>query len=383
MAYQGDGSVFQRKDGLWVAKIKNPYTKTVKYFYGHKKSEVKDKLKEYKKTIGLSDENVEKLYVDDFFSDWLTEELSLSLKPKSYDIKEYIIDKVIIPYFKGMQAGKVTPRDIQGFISYLSRKEYSFSVIKKAYDTLNQRYSLAVQRRELSFNPVVGITLPKTEDRRVKEIRVFTEDELRSILTAAHAVYPTGTQIYRHGYLIDFLLYTGVRIGEALALTWKDIDLDNNKITICKNLVEVRDRDGKNRYKAVVQQTPKTKAGDRVIPLSEKAKNAVITTAELQGHSVDDKSSNDIVFSVDGKTHLINRNVTRMFSLIQKRAGIENTGTLHSLRHTFASRLICLGVDIKVISKLLGHSDISITYNTYVHIIESQQTEAVEKLDLI
>lgn len=371
----GEGSVYQRKDGKWVAAISLQNGKR-KIFYGKTKRAAVLKLNEFKKLPRLDGKDCTNLDVATFFLSWLENDLINSLKPKSYDTKEFVIKKMIIPYFNDFRAGEITPTDVQSFINYLTKENYAYSTIKKAYNTINQRYKLAVQREEIYKNPVVGIILPKKSERPVSEIKFFTEDELKQILEAASAKYPNGTPIYRLGCLIQFLAYTGMRIGEALALTWKDIDFDSGKIFINKNMAKIIDREGNNYHTTIIQNSPKTSSSNRIIPMSQNARSAL--------ESIDSTHKpGDLVFSSANGTPLDIRNVTRMFHNIQDRAGIEEHGSLHSLRHTFATRLIEVGTDIKVVSKLLGHSDINITYNTYVHVIEQQQVKAIDNIDLI
>lgn len=371
----GEGSVYQTKSGGWVAAIRLPNGKR-KAFYGKTERAVRIKLNEFKKKPRLTGKNSTNLDIETFFLSWLENDLVNNLKPKSYDAKEYTIKKLIIPYFKKFKAGEIQPIDVQTFVNKLIGNGYAYSTVKKAYDTINQRYKLAVQRKELYDNPVVGIVMPKKSERPISEIRFFTEEELKNILEVANAKYPSGTPIYRLGCIIQFLAYTGMRIGEALALTWNDIDFDSNKIYINKNLVTIIDRESSNSRKMVVQNTLKTSSSNRVIPMSRNAKTALKSLKSAN-------SQNELVFRTSNGTALDIRNLDRMFHKIQERAGIKEHGTLHSLRHTFATRLIEVGTDIKVVSKLLGHSDINITYNTYVHIIENQQVKAVDNIDLI
>lgn len=374
----GEGSIYQSGD-RWVAAIKSPTGKR-KYFYGKTKSEVRKKLNQYKSSPLLSGNDYSEVGMEQFFAEWLENDIKENLKPKSYDTKEYVVKKLIIPYFKYLKVGQIKPTHIQKFINKLVEDEYSYSTIKKAYDALNQRFKLAVERENIPKSPVVGIILPKTHERQESNIRFFSNDELKSLIEASQAKYPNGTPIYRLGYIVQLLAYTGLRVGEALALTWDDIDFENNTINVTKNMVTVVNRDktatNNKSLKKLVQDTPKTASSNRVIPISNNAKTALESIWAKNSH-------NNLVLSSANGTPLDLRNISRMFDNIQDRAGIVEKGTIHSLRHTFATRLIEVGTNVKVVSKLLGHADVNITYNTYVHVIERQKVKAIQNIDLI
>ena len=370
-------NVFQRKDGRYCSAFTYGQNQR-KYFYGSSEAEVKKKIKEFQKDL-LKADHVEptKPKLGTYILDWLEGGQKLALKPKSYDTKRYIIDCFIIPYLGNCRLGDVQRIDIQKHITALSRS-YSRSTVKKVYDVLNQFYKYAIIDRMVTFNPVTGVVLPRKSDSNTKSIRFFTEDELKKILDTAVEVYPTGTPVTRLGYAYQLIAYTGMRAGEAIALTWDDIDFDRKLITINKNSVTVRNRDANadRKYVSLVQNSAKTENSIRTIPMSNKAEFALKKLFDIDG------GFRTVLATSTGEP-VDHRNLARAFKGIQERAGIKNPGTLHSLRHTFATRLIECGVDIKTISALLGHSDISITYDTYVHVLQKHKVKAIEELDNI
>lgn len=378
-----DGSTFLRSDGRWAAVLQSKRGENngkPKYFYGKSESEVKQKLDKYKEDLIKHDYRVvAKTDVASYLNDWLTGELSLSLKPKSYDIKEYIINNLIVPNIGCISVGELTRGDVQKLIKKLVDSDYSYSTIKKVYDTLNQRFKRAVLDREVLYNPVLGVTLPKTSEIPVSDIRFFSADELSKIIELATSKHPTGTPVYRLGYEFQLMAYTGMRAGEVLALTWDDIDFDKGHISINKNSVRIKERDSDGNVtgsKTIIQDSAKTRSGNRIIPMSIKARAALDELKKINGGF-------KYVLSTKSGKMMSHRELAKTFAWVQKRAGVEPPGSLHSLRHTFASRLIEKGTDIKVVSELLGHSDISITYNTYVHIIKEQKVKAISTLDEI
>lgn len=163
-----------------------------------------------------------------------------------------------------------------------------------------------------------------------------------------------------------------------LGLTWKHIDLENKYVTVEQSLVTVKNRDGEHgsRYITKLQDSTKTLSGVRKIQLCRQAIDAI--SAYKAEHCNNDPDSY-VVLSAEGNP-LKTRHFERSVNYIYKQAGIEASG-LHILRHTFASMLFERNVDIKVISRLLGHSDVSTTYNIYIHLTNTQEQEAVKMLD--
>lgn len=188
--------------------------------------------------------------------------------------------------------------------------------------------------------------------------------------------YDNGRYIYKYGYAIILLLYTGLRVGELLALKWGSVDFDKKTLTIKGNVVQVKSRDDEatSNYIMVEQTTTKTKSGMRVIPLSKSAIEALNYFKEIN-------SDHAYIVSASADKPLSPRNLDRTFRSILTNAGITNIYGVHSLRHTFASMLFRKGVDVKTVSELLGHADTGVTYNIYIHLIQEQKVKAIERLE--
>ena len=186
-----------------------------------------------------------------------------------------------------------------------------------------------------------------------------------------------------HANLIVFLAHTGLRCGELQALKWSDIDFCSKTVTVNKNLSMVcdRDRNGerKNHKKAKIKGT-KTASGNRIVPLNTKAIAALKNL-----HAIYRKKgicSPNVVASLNGNM-LSNDQLQRVLHRVLKYAEISKPFTLHQLRHTFATQTLNAGVPITVVSKWLGHANVSVTYNTYIHVLESAETTAVALLEAI
>lgn len=162
---------------------------------------------------------------------------------------------------------------------------------------------------------------------------------------------------------IVLCLYTGLRIGELLALSWKDIDLEKGILTVSKTC-----RDGNINGK--ILDTPKTENSRRQIPLS---KTLVKMLKEIKK-----KSKCEFVIA-DGEKPGFIRSYQRMFELFLKKLKLPHKG-FHSLRHTFATRALECGMDVKSLSEILGHKNAMITLNRYAHSLWEPKAEMMNKL---
>lgn len=377
----GTGSISQRKDGRWQGRINlgtdiNGKRKQ-KYFYGNTEREVKKKLRDYF-TQGekYSVDNIARMTVEEFLVDWLENILINSLKSKSYSIKEYIIKQQIVPRIGLLQVNSLTASDVQQMINDMGKEGFSYSTIKKSYDTLNQRFKLAVKQGQVNRNPITGVELPIQKKKKNSEIHFFTEGQCRELIEEARRIYAYNNQnVYRLGELIPFLIHTGLRIGEAIALEWDDIDYDNQTITINKNVVEVKSKKT-GKYILQQQDSTKTDSSTRIIPLSNGAMQCVENVKQING----DKQ---FVFASQTGKYVSPSNCNRMFRGIQKALNYKCTLGVHSLRHTFATLMLNKGVDVKIVSELLGHATVSITYDIYIHTIQAQKAKAIKMIDIL
>lgn len=157
-----------------------------------------------------------------------------------------------------------------------------------------------------------------------------------------------------------------------MAVEWKDIDYDRKVINITKTL-QTNIKDINNEHKTStysrIKNSPKTKAGIRVLPLNE----TLITYLEkFHAYSIEHGIQADFICSTQVGTRNTPRNLQRSLKSIIKRAGIDENVTLHTLRHTFGSTLLRRGVNIEMVSKLMGHSNIMVTYNKYIHVLQEE-----------
>ncbi len=174
---KGEGSISQRKDGTWTARLNlgldSDGKRKIKAFYGKTEREVKNKLKEYKKELIKNDfVEVQKTTVKEYMENWLVNVKRGELKPSSYDRLEQTCNYQIFPHIGYMQIHNLTSADIQNLINVLSDKGYSYSSIKKAYNAINSCFTLAYNRGEIRRNPAICISLPN----QIKKHRLIKGD---------------------------------------------------------------------------------------------------------------------------------------------------------------------------------------------------------------
>lgn len=377
----GTGGVTQRKDGRWQgqydAGVKPNGKRDVKYVYGKTEAECKRKLRELIKEIHSSDYiSVQKESVKDYMNSWLVNVKQNQLKPKSYDRLEQTLLYDVYPYIGEIQLQAIKADDIQNMLNELKKDGKAYSTIKKAYDAVNSCFKLGIEKRTVSNNPAVGVIIPNRKLFPVQKIPFYTQEEAKRLIEQATICWPNGTRRYPLGSFVPLIINTGLRMGELLALKWdEDIDFENKTLTVHKNisLVKNRKEDPEKKYELLLQDSVKTDAGqDRSIPLNEQAINALLDLKSATGNS-------PFVMTTKNETHVSPRNIDRIFRRIAKAAGFEEEKIfgVHSLRHTFATLLLSNGVEIKTVSELLGHSDVTITYNTYIHVIKDQKRKAL------
>ncbi|MDF2543073.1 MAG: site-specific integrase [Herbinix sp.] len=278
---------------------------------------------------------------------------------------------------------KMGKRDELGYCK--GQKALSYSSTIKIKELLNQCFKHAVKHKEMDFNPAELVVMPKRKlyPVKTKEAYSLTDDEMIAIKDIADKLRKNGQPFYRYAWVYMVMMNTGLRVGEIIALEWDDVDFDRNIIKVYEAVqsnVKVRDENGKsiNKRHSPVTDT-KTEEGMRPVSLNDTAITYLTLLKEYaEKHNIKTKH----VAYTDKGTRVSARNLQRTLDIVADKANIPHLG-LHILRHTFGSTLLRKGVDISVVSELMGHANISITYKTYIHIIKEQKAEAVKLLDLI
>lgn len=372
----GEGTIYQTKTGLWRCEITLGYDENNKRIKKTISSRSLDEL--HKKINDLKFLNDRKLLaepqnttISDWLDFWLETYKKPAVKPTTYDMYRNAVDTYLRPAFGHYKLDKLNTITIQKFINDVSKSgksgnPLSQSSIKKIMLTLSQAYEQAVKLNMLYQNPCDNIILPKTEKRKAV---AFTEEEQQRFLS--HCTFDT-----TYDCLFIFAFNTGMRMGELFALTWDDIDFDNEIIKVNKNLTVVSDYDDNSttKTKTLINST-KTESSKREIPMTKQALQALKAQKE--------RNSNDsvFVFYSNNNTPLMKRNVYRAFEKLIAQSDITSPVTFHSIRHSFATRLLERGADIKTVSTLLGHHSIQITLDIYSHVSNNLKKDTISLLN--
>lgn len=303
------------------------------------------------------------------YKEWLKEWLDNYIKPtakeRTYTRYYEIVHQHISPHLGEYDLNDLTPIVIQKFVTHLSQcgnlktgaglspnsVNSIITVIQGSLETAN--------RIGLSDEYIADkIKRPKITE---KQVSCFTPAEQKQIEQAVM----NDKKIKMFGILL--CLYSGLRVGEVLALEWTDIDFVKSELTVNKTCHDGKDKEGNF---CRITDTPKTESSRRVIPIPR----------QLLPHlrEVKKKSSSKYVVS-NGEKIISVRSYQKTFTSLLKRLGIQHKG-FHSLRHTFATRALECGIDIKTLSEILGHKNPTITLNRYVHSLMEHKKEMMNKL---
>ena len=257
------------------------------------------------------------------------------------------------------------PQHIQSMIGSKVTAGLSPRTIRGIRAVLRSALSDAVKWRTLTFNAAKAVSLPRTQ--RV-ETRVFTPEQARAFVAAAEAD--------RLGPLFLVALAVGLRLGEALGLRWKDVNLERRELHVRQALQRVG--------KELRFVEPKSEQSRRTISIPDFAaavlKRHRTTQLEERLKAGSRWTDSGLVFSSTIGTPLDERNVRRAFNTILKGADLPRIRN-HDLRHTCASLLLVQGVHPRVVMETLGHSQISLTLDTYSHVLPALQHEAARQMD--
>lgn len=377
----GEGSIYySEKLGRWIGQY--TYNGKRKSIYGKTRTEVKTKLN--KALVNITDNR----YVDKSEYTLLDmiemniEEQFKSNKISQATYKRKIETKKIIENsdIAKLPIQKISAITLNEYL--LSISNYSNSVIKKISGALRLAFDKAVILNIVLNNPytINGlINIPKSS-RQDKKVEALTVEEQKLFVAELEKNYDEYTDVF------FVALYTGMRIGEILALSPSDIDLDNNLIHVNKTLT----KDKNDKF--IIGSNTKTQKGTRYIPLTYLVHDILSKRLNCQ---------NELLFNHDGKIIATNT-INAHFKRICKNANIRIINTkvvksnkkesnlkssevnTHMLRHTYATRCIESGMSAVVLSKLLGHADIETTLNTYTSVFDKYKDDEIQKyLDYI
>jgi len=336
------------------------------------------------------------LTINDVYKLW--KDLKRGIKDNTLKGYEFSYEMYVESTFGKKRIVSIRKSDIKSlYNSLFDERHLSISSIDIVHNVLHQVFQLAVDDDIIRKNPTDNML------KELKQSHNFEQQKRKALTVEQQKIfldYMKSHIKYAYWYPIFFImLNTGMRVGEITGLRWCDIDLDKSEISINHTLVYYDHRNGTGMSYNI--NTPKTKAGERIIPMTAEVKAQFIAVKEFQKEnslksiSHIDGYSDFVFINHNGEVYnqgLLNKAIRRIIRDCNDEILLKNNGnydavllppfSCHSLRHTFATRLCEAGINIKVIQDVLGHADISTTMNIYVDVTSELKQKEFSELDI-
>ncbi len=366
MARHGE-NIYKRKDGRYEGRYvigKTPSGKTrFGYVYSHQYSDVRRLLIQKKsELLGRAEpkEDIWKGTLDDWMTYWMENELLGSVKTSSYQTYLNQINQHVLPALGHYTLSQLTPGIIHEFVERLRADGLASNTVQGIFRLLSAAMRFAFEEGFIQKNPCRKIRIQREESI---EQRVLNRTEQEKIRDAA---------LNENNLPVLLSLYTGMRLGEVCALKWSDIDWDRRTVTVRRTVQRIAQMKKMEGGKTMLMvSTPKSAHSHRVLPVPEFVLDRLRELLKEKGVS-------GYIFG-SASCAAEPRTIQRRFQRLMKQIGIAGVH-FHTLRHSFATRLLELSVDIKTVSVLLGHHSAKTTLDFYAHSLIEHQRAAVEKL---
>lgn len=362
-------NIYKRKDGRWEGRYIKSRTESGKIIYGYvyarsyreTKEKQKAKIASYTSQIANKNEHV----FSNIASEWF-ESIKLHTKTSTQNKYHNMLTNYILPEYGNQPFSTITYEFIEAHCKFLLE-----SGGKKGNGLSPKTVSdvLAIIRNISKFAIRKGIYVANDANavqirQDIKPMRVLNKAE-QSQLCEYILKKPEACSI---GILV--CMFTGLRIGEICALRWEDISFSDQSIYIHHTLQRIQMHRGHGAKTEVVVTTPKSSCSIRKIPLPDEILEILV---------LNKKASSGYVLTNDEYKFIEPRTMQNKFKKILKAVGIENAN-FHALRHTFATRCVELGFDVKSLSEILGHATVNITMNRYVHPTYEMKKKNMQKI---
>ena len=379
---KGSGSIIKLSNGTFRAELKykdqygNPQVLRDTF---RTKSEAERTLKRYQKTVeqlkNAMTMDINKISVGEYFNEiYLPYKKKTSEADSTYKRYASTVNKHILPAHRDRILLQISNTDILGLLEQKKADGFSYSSVKKIHDAYNEMFNHAVARNDLLETENPMRLAPMISQKKFDEQegpRVFIYEESEAFAVAAMHRYTTGNLVYRYGPVFMFLLNTGLRVGEICALTKEEVNLEKRTVsvnhTVSDRLFEV---DGIEKYRKQIGP-PKRPNSVRVVPLNDEA----VKYAQM---IFDTHTQSDTMFICTNKGEIVQpATLNKQMNSILNRAGIEDGGSPHTLRHTFVTILFDKDIDLHTIASIIGDDDATVK-KTYLHIFQERKARAIE-----
>lgn len=301
----------------------------------------------------------------DWLKEWLDNYIEPTAKTRTFSRYSEIVEQHIIPKLGEFELDELSPAVLQHYITELLQSGNLKTGRGLAANSVSAIINVIQNSLRTAFN--LGYTKEYTADRikrpksQEKDVSCFSIQEQKKIEQAVL----NSKKNKMFGVML--CLYTGLRVGELLALKWTDFDLQKGHLSVSRSCHDGKGKDGKYIR---IEDTPKTSSSRRIIPLPKQLLPLIKDYKK--------KSDSEYVVSSNGKPVSV-RSYQRSFDLLQRKLGIAHRG-FHSLRHTFATRALECGMDVKTLSEILGHKSPTVTLNRYVHSLMEHKQDMMNRL---
>ncbi len=334
--------------------------------YGKTRRDVQDKLdklrSEFDKGLAVGGE---RQTLKEYLGRWLEDVAKPRLRPRTFDGYKAHVDKNIVPVLGQLPLKKLTAQDVQRLVNAKSEQGLAPRTVRYIRAVLRTALKQAVVWNLVERNAAQHVSLPRA---RKAELTVLNPEQARKFVAAAKKA--------RNGPLFSVAMSVGLRVGEACGLRWLDIDLSAGRLRVVQAIQW-------QKGKATVVE-PKSESSRRTVKLPKFALSA------LKRHRIRQKRErlvagkdwvdSGLVFTSSIGTPLDYSNLRKDFRTLLKDSKLPVI-RLHDLRHTCATMLMVQGVPAKIVMETLGHSQISLTLDTYSHVSSELQGQAAEKMD--
>lgn len=294
----------------------------------------------------------------DWLNIWLENFVKPSIKLRSYLKYKRDVENYLLPSLGNYEMEELSAIVLQKFTVELSNKNLSSSTINGIVSVLKNSIKSANNAEITSKNYTNSINRPKNKE---KQIECFTKQEQQQI----EKYILNNSNIKLFGIIL--CLYTGLRIGELLSLTWNDVDFNKSILLVSKTCYD----SWKNGRYFKVLSSPKTETSGRIIPIPKSIISKLKEIKKIGNH--------EFVVPASSEYGMCVRSYQRLFENLLRKLKINHKG-FHSLRHTFATRALECGMDIKSLSEILGHKNPNITLKRYAHSMIEYKTEMMNKI---